>query len=220
MTNLTKLAMATLLFATPALADTPAAPAKGAPAAPKDKAAPDAKKAEPKKDMAMAMPKPPKEVEELAKAMVGTWKCTGQTSMDGKTMVDTKATSTIKLNTDLDKWWIQTDFAATMGKETYKFTGFTTFSQVDNKWVRYIIDNMGSFEMDTSAGLNTKTGAKESTLSWEGESKMTVAMAPGAPTTIKSRHTEVISAAGVHMTGEFTMDGKTWIKGYDATCKK
>jgi hypothetical protein len=37
----------------------------------------------------------------------------------------------------------------------------------------------------------------------------------------QSRHTEDIkSPKEVHMSGEFSSDGKTWVKAYDMVCKK
>jgi len=164
---------------------------------------------------AMEMPKPPKEVDDLLKQTSGTWKCTGQAFMDasGKAM-DTKAVVTNRA--DLDKWFMATNFTATMGKETYKFTGYTTFNETEKKWYRVMVDNMGSIETNTSAGA---TAGK---MVWEGESRMSNPM--GMPSNVmKSRHTEEFNDKDktLHMFGEASMDnGKTWMKAYDATCKK
>src|SRR5512146_639891 len=102
-----KLLASTLLLAVPSLA-LAGDPKAGAPVPPKaDKpAAP-----------AMQMPKPSAELAELAGSLAGTWKCTGKASMDGTTMGDAKAVMSTRL--DLDKWWMQTNFTATMGRETY-----------------------------------------------------------------------------------------------------
>jgi hypothetical protein len=207
MKTLTLLAFASLgLSSSIALAQ----PAKGAPAP-----APDAKKAEPAPPAPkMEMPKPPKELDDAMKQMTGTWKCTGQVFMDasGKP-TDTKAVITNR--SDMDKWFMATNFTATMGKETYKFTGYTTYNAVEKKWYRVMVDNMGSIETNTSAGL---TAGK---IVWEGESRMGISM-PGMPSNVtRSRHTEELTDKAIHMLGEMSMDGgKTWIKAYDANCKK
>lgn len=186
---------------------------KGAPATPPT---PPAAKTPPAPAPAkMEMPKPPKEVDDLLKQTSGTWKCTGQAFMDatGKPM-DTKAVVTNRA--DLDKWFMATNFTATMGKETYKFTGYTTFNETEKKWYRVMVDNMGSIETNSSAG---PTAGKTV---WEGESRMSVTM--GMPSNVmKSRHTEEFNDKDktLHLFGEASMDnGKTWIKAYDATCKK
>src|SRR5512143_286697 len=103
--------------ATPATPATPAA--KGAPAVPAaaEKKAPDAAKpASPDKaapPAKMEMPKPAQEMADAIKAMAGTWKCTGQAEIGGQ-MGDVKATITMK--SDLNGFWMQTNFTGTMAK--------------------------------------------------------------------------------------------------------
>src|ERR1700704_3966360 len=81
---------------------------------------------------AMAKPKPSAELKELAGSIQGTWKCVGKASMDGTTQIDMKAT--ISNRTDVDGFWIQTNLTATMGKDSYKFTGFTGFNSGEQKF--------------------------------------------------------------------------------------
>jgi hypothetical protein len=178
--------------------------------------APKEAKKEPPPAVKMETPKPPAELADYGKAMSGTWKCKGQSSRDGKTMIDVTATITNKLDTDLDKWWLHSSFAATMGKESYKFTGFTTYNASEKKWNRYSVDNMGSAEWASSSG---PSGDKTV---WEGESHTQMAGMSSA----KVRHTEEVkdrdkTTTIVHMFGEMSFDkGKTWLKSYDATCRK
>src|SRR6185436_17325567 len=113
-------------------AQTPPAPAKGAPAAPAEKKAPPADKAPapapaPTADKA-APPKPaeaPAELAEFAKNMGGSWKCTGQAEIGGQ-MMDVKATITHKVDPNLNKFWVATSFTGTAGKlPPMKFSGYT-----------------------------------------------------------------------------------------------
>lgn len=152
-----------------------------------------------------AAPKPPEQVTTAAKAMTGTWKCTGQ-AMDMATnkMGPTKAT--IKSKADLDGWWITTSFAETK-KGGFKFTEMSSFD--GTKWTRDMFDNMGGHETATSTGMT------DNKMAWEGTSTSAMGSA-------KSRHNEEVkSAKEVHMTGEYSMDGgKTYNQVYDLTCKK
>ncbi|HEU0032811.1 MAG TPA: DUF1579 family protein [Kofleriaceae bacterium] len=221
----TKLLIATIaLAATPALAQ----PAKtgtgsGSAATPAKTPATDAKKAPADKaaDKAAApampeMPKPPQELADAAKMEAGTWRCTGKAAMDPKNptaMVDTKATITNKIDTNLGKWWMQTTMTAPMGKTTYKFVANTTYNAAEKKWYRFMIDNMGGAEMATSSGPS----ADKKTLVWEGDAmgQMT------GMTHAKVKHTvDMSDPKAVKMKGEMSMDGKTWMTGYEATCKK
>lgn len=195
-----------------ALAQPKDAPKKDAPAPKKD----EAKKEEPKKEApkAMEIPKPPKELEDMAKMMAGTWKCSGKSMMDPAKpteMGDFKATMTNKVAADLDKWWMQSNFEMPMGKAKMKFVAYTTFNTNDKKWYRYSVDNMGGAEWTSSAG------AKDGKIVWEGESQN---QTPGM-SKVKVRHTDDMSDPKlIKVKGEMSMDGKTWITGYDGSCKK
>ena len=170
--------------------------------APADAKAPaaDAKKA----PMKMEMPKPPTEVAEMAKTMAGTWKCTGTlfNPMDATQSMAAKMTMTTKL--DPDKAWLLTTLT---GLPT-KMMIVTTFDAASKKWYRITTDGTGG--SDTAWG--TATGTKTV---WEGESR---GMGMKA---WKSRTTEeAVSPKETKMMGEMAMDGKTWVKGWEATCKK
>ena len=170
--------------------------------APADKKAPDAAKAP-----AMEAPKPAQEVADMAKGMVGTWKCTGQATHMGNT-ADFKATMTFKL--DLDKWWIQGAFSGTMGKMTHKFTSYTGYDATNKKWHRYGVDSMGGAREQSSSGMTDGKAV------WEGNGSM-------MGQAIKVRDTEEMGKDGktFHSLGEISMDGgKTWNKGHEANCKK
>lgn len=173
------------------------------------KKAPDAKKAAP----AMEMPKPDAQIAAVAKQINGTWRCTGKAmGMDGQ-MADNKATITNRVANDLDKWWIETKMSTKMGKLNFKFTSYTTYNPLEKKWMRFGVDNWGGAEWTTSAG------PKDGKLVWEGDSIGQVQMGPSHKA--KVRHTEdMTDPKNVKMKGEMTMDGKTWMTGYEVTCKK
>lgn len=181
------------------------APAAGAPAPAAMPKAPEA----PKK---MEAPKPPAEIAELAKTMVGTWKCTGKATMnpaDPTQMSDMKSTMTYKVDATMDKFWI-TGTMASQSKPTVKGMMHTTYDTTAKKWYRVGVDNMGGSETAWS------TGVKDGKVVWDGDARM-----PGMGT-MKTRTTETMAAGGKEITivAEGTMDGKTWLKGWEATCKK
>lgn len=174
----------------------------GAAKAPEAKKAP--VKAEPPKKM--EMPKPPAEVAELAKGIVGTWNCTGNAAMDPTDM--TKMTPTkMKMVMKLDpaKAWITA--AMTGGGMTMNM--MSTYDTQSKKWYRIITDSTGGSETAWSAG------AQNNKVVWEGEGRG-MNMKPW-----KTRTTEeIVSPKETKLVGEASMDGKTWMKTWDASCKK
>jgi hypothetical protein len=193
MKTLTTISMTLAMLAGVAMAGDPKA---GAPAPPADKA-----------PAAAEMPKPPAELGEVAKMMAGTWKCTGQAFMDMKDPTkgtDMKATITHKL--DLNNWWIQSSFSGS-GKFPLKFTSFTTYDAGTKKWYRFGADNMGGARTVSSSGM------KDNKMVWEGDARSPMG-------TAKIRETEEMTKDGMHVSGEMSMDGKTWGKTHDAICKK
>jgi hypothetical protein len=154
---------------------------------------------------AATMPKPPADIAAVAKAMVGTWKCTG-TAMDAAAKeVPTKGT--FKNKSDLDGWWLTTSFAETK-KGGFKFTSLMSFDDKAKKWTKTMFDNMGGRETTES------TGMKDNKVEWKGTSV-------GPMGTMQSRHNEqIVSPKEVHMMGEYSQDGTKWMKAYDLVCKK
>lgn len=159
-----------------------------------DKAAPAAQ---------MTPPAPPAEVAAAVKAMAGTWKCNGSMMMPDGTSAPMKATMKTKIS--LDKFWAQTSFAETK-KNGFKFEAYRTFD--GKKWHGVQVDNMGSQEVSWS------DGPKENKAVWEATSRSAMGEA-------KARHYEETVGKEIKMWGEYSMDkGKTYVKAYEATCKK
>jgi hypothetical protein len=193
---------------------------------------------DPPKAPPKAPPKPAAELKELAGSIQGTWKCTGKATMDG-TQIDMKAT--ISNRTDVDGFWIQTNLTATMGKQSYKFTGFTGYNSGEQKFYRYMVDNMGGSAWDTATGIDHGMADKWGMI-WDGEQRLD--MGPPAPKekdparaqaidqarkagilgtsmTMKTKHTDSFSKDGLAIKGEMSHDGgKTWVTTYEALCKK
>ncbi len=204
MNKLTTISITLAMLTASAFAGDPKPPeAKKAPEAKApDAKAPDAK-APDAKAAPMEMPKPAKELVDMGKQVSGTWKCTGTASM-GSAPLDVKGTITSKM--DLDNFWIQTSLNSTVGKMPFKFTQYTGFD--GKKWHRYSLDNMGSVREMESAGMT------DGKIVWEGQHAM-------GGMTMKARETEEMGKDKTfHTVGEMSMDGKTWNKDHDVTCKK
>lgn len=180
---------------------------KKAPTPPADKKVPDAASvAVPPVIKPPEAPKPATELIDMAKAMAGTWKCTGQADLGG-TMMDVKATITHK--PDLDNFWVQSTFKGTAGKlPPFKFTMFTTYDAASKKFWRTRVNGRGGHAVEWGTVNATK-------VSWEGDARM-------MGNDIKVRETqEVVGPKEFHVMGEMSKDGgKTWTKDHDATCKK
>lgn len=153
----------------------------------------------------MEMPKPPTEIADMGKKLAGTWKCTGTMMVDPADptkMGPMKATITNKL--DADKAWI----LGAVGGLPFKLTMMTTYDTLSKKWYRLYTDNIGGSETAWATVTGNKTV-------WEGDARG-MNIKPW-----KSRLTEeTVSDKEIKMTGESNMDGKTWMKNWEATCKK
>jgi type IV secretory pathway VirB10-like protein len=188
--------------APPAKTPAPPTPPAKTPATPPAKTPPPA--AQPAPPAAPAMPTPSAEVAAYVKANTGTWKCTGKMFMPDGTAADMKAT--MKTKFALDKFWAQTTFVETK-KKGFKFESFRTFD--GKKWHGIMADNMGSQEVSWS------DGPKENKAVWESTSRSAMGEA-------KARHhEETVGPKEMKLWGEYSLDkGKTWVKAYEASCKK
>jgi hypothetical protein len=179
-----------------AIADTPKAPAK------QDAAKPDPGMAKPE------APKPPAEIEAMAKNIVGNWKCTGTTTNpDGSTG---KMTGKITAKVDLDKWWINDVFEGKGDRGAFKMVAYSTFDAGSKKWRRVSIDNMGHQYVGTSDGM------KDGKLVWNLD--FMGAMGAGQ---FRDSVDPTDPKAGVKFSGTMSVDkGKSWKPVYEMTCKK
>ncbi len=189
MSMFTKIFLATVALVGSATADT-----KGAPAAAKTEVKPEP-------------PRPPAEIEAMAKNVVGTWKCTGTSSgMDGSSE---KMTAKVVAKVDLDKWWINDVVEGKGSRGSFRMISYSTFDAASKKWRRISIDNYGNQYVGTSDGM------KENKLVWNldfmgamgaGQFKETV-----DPTDPKA----------VKFNGVVSVDkGKSWKPVYEMVCKK
>src|SRR5262245_18059462 len=216
------IAIASLLFAgvgvavAQAPAPKPATPAPGTPAAKPPVPAP-ATPADPKATAgaprtppaakALEAPKPPRQIADMSKDMVGTWRCKGETShMDG-TKETVTATNTIKV--DMNKWWIVENLAV-KSKMPFAMTTYTTFDAGSNKWRRVAVDNFGGSYAGTSDGM------KDKKLDWNLD-----VMGPMGGGMFRDHVDTSDPKVGVKLWGEMSMDkGKNFVKVYEMTCKK
>jgi Protein of unknown function (DUF1579) len=204
-TNISIALALTVGFTSIAVAGDAKAPAAPTPAKKEEAKPADAKKEAPKK---MEPPKAPAEMAEMSKAMAGNWKCTGKAMMDPTKpteMMDMKMT--VKMATDMSGWWLKATLDA---GAMFKGESYTTYDPTAKKWVQFMRDSSGGSETRTSMGM------KDNKIVWEGDSRSSTMPA------MKVRETNDMSdaKAGTKMTGEYSQDGKTWMKIWEATCKK
>ena len=215
------IALASLLFAgvaaaqtppaKPAQPATPAAPAK----APDPKATP-AKAPDPKTPMGAPAtppakpepPKPPQQIADMSKDTVGTWRCKGETMhMDGTKEAIT-STNTVKV--DMNKWWIVESMSVKGTKTAFTMTTYTTFDAGSNKWRRVAVDSMGNSYVGTSDGM------KDKKLDWNLD-----VIGPMGGSMFRDHVDTTDAKVGVKLSGDLSMDkGKTWNKVYEMVCKK
>ena len=186
-----KVVLLSLVISASAFAgDPPKGAAAGAPAVPPAAAKP---------------PGPAQELTDMAKAMAGTWKCTGKAEMGGVTG-DLKGTITHK--TDLDGFWMASSLTASAGKATFHATFMTTFDPGSKRLFRQTATSHGGHGTEWGTIDGKKT-------SWEGEDYF-------AGNNHKTRGTEeMVSPKEAHIVGEYSDDGgKTWKLDHDVSCKK
>ena len=157
----------------------------------------------------MEMPDPPKALLDQAKAMKGTWKCTGtMNDMQGNAM---PAKGTIKWALDLDKMWVKGTLLVNKmkgQKRGYKAT-FMRTANADGSWTHVAIGNMGDWGWATTKGPEA-----DGKITWEGEAHM------GSMVAKAKDYEQPGEKKTMHLWGEMSMDGKNWMPGYDMTCKK
>ncbi len=173
-------------------------------------AAGDAKDAKQAAPPAMAMPKAPAEIADMAKQMGPSYRCEGTASgMDGKPE-KIKMTGTTKL--DLDGFWVHDSMVGGSDKPGQKFRmeSFTTYDAGAKKWHRIAIMNDGGQMVGTADPMkDMKQDYLLDTWSPMGSGQF-------------KDHVDMSDLKkGVHVWGEMSMDkGKTWMPVYDMTCKK
>ena len=159
------------------------------------------------KPAAMEMPKPPAELADMQKKMVGTWKCTGKAMGGDMQMHDTAGN--LQWSVDLDKWWSKAALTETGTKTPYKFEAYTTYDAANKKWVEITLDNMGGY------ALMTSEGPKDNVATWTGMSTMM-----GHSVQSKSVRT-MVSDKDVKLEDSMSMDnGKNWTPTVSVECKK
>lgn len=156
---------------------------------------------------APAMPSPPAELDMMAKATAGTWKCKGDEWDDKGTKGTMTATSTSKL--ELDKWWISESMDA-KGRMPFKMIAYTTYDAASKKWRRLAVMNGGGQMIGTSDGM------KDGKMVWNLDM-----MSPMGAGQFRDYVDTTDAKAGMKVWGEMSMDkGKNWFKVYEMVCKK
>jgi hypothetical protein len=146
------------------------------------------------------MMKPPAELQQY-KSMIGTWKCDGQLTMQGKA---TKTTGTYKAAWDLDNHFVVAHFegkAAGM-PGSHKGTDIYGYDTTNKTYVQYGFDSFGMISKSTSKGWE---GDKQE---WTGTASAMGQEMPMKTTVTKKGDKEITLSGG--------MGGDAW----EATCKK
>lgn len=208
MNMFSKVAIATLSMvgvaaAQPAAKDKPAMPA---PAKPMPVTS--GKVVEAKPAAQPELPKPPAELDAMAKTMAGTWRCKGD--MFDPTGNKEAVTATTKTKLDLDKWWLVENLEVKSKMGTMKMVFYTTYDATSKKWRRVGVDNWGGQMVGTSDGM------KENKMTWNLDT-----MGPMGAGLFRDHVDASDPKTGIKSKGEMSTDkGKTWMTAYEMTCKK
>jgi hypothetical protein len=167
----------------------------------------------PKQAPAMPEMKPPQEIADAAKLMVGSYKCKGNVmNPDGSSR---PSLGSMKVSVELDGFYILVDMMEQKTKENptpFKAHMFRTFDAAAKKWTNTMIAAAPGGPM-----TETSTDAMGSgPVTWTGTMEMM-----GQKMTERGHEEPDAKTKSVHLWGEVSMDGgKTFAKEYDLTCKK
>lgn len=169
----------------------------------------------PPKSPPPAMPEmtPPKEIADAAKGMIGTYACKGNvTNPDGSSR---PSLSTMKIATDLGGFYIVIDLAEKKTADNphpFQAHMFRTYDAAKKAWTTTMLANApGGPETETT----TDAVGAGTPVVWNSTGEMM-----GQKFTERAHEEPDAKAKTVHLWGEVSMDGKTWMKDYDMTCKK
>jgi hypothetical protein len=85
---------------------------------------------------------------ESARALVGTWHCSGSLyGTDGKASPSEVA---LEVKLDLDAAWLKSELRVTSGKYSYGFNAYRAFDTAASQWVNVIVDNRGGHAVSRS----------------------------------------------------------------------
>ena len=168
---------------------------------------PDAAKPEAKKPDAapkMEMPKPSQELTDMAKNMVGTWKCSGKAMGPDGSAMEFKNVA-IKQTLDLDKFWLKGEMTGQIGPMKIRNVDYISYDATQKKWFRLAVDNHGGQETNWSSDGKT----------WEGEQRMM-----GMAVKVKATMNVVTPGKEWKLDAQMSPDGKKWAPGFEMACKK
>lgn len=161
--------------------------------------------------------KPPAELDELAKPLVGTWRCSGKSLQNGDAStknapVSTQFSMQLTFARTLDGRWIQSSGKVMDGNQHGANQSFTGYVAAEGTYYRYSASNDGSY-MTQTATMDRAMGGTWG-MTWLGDAH--------APTrTFKVRNTEKFAAGVFERGAEVSIDsGSTWTKMVEMTCKK
>jgi len=157
----------------------------------------------------MQMPDPDPALVAAAKTMKGSWKCTGTMNDDKGNSMASKGT--IKWALDMDKMWLKGSLSVNKmkgQKRGYKAIFYRTYA--GGTWSQLVVGNMGDWAAGTSTGPDA-----DGKVTFDTDAHM-------GGMTMKEHDFEAPGDKKntIHIWGEMSMDGKTFMPGYDMTCKK
>ena len=157
----------------------------------------------------------PAELDQMSKAMTGTWTCTGQGL--GRDMKLGEMVATSRWSVDVGGWWLRESFDATVGKETpHIYEAFTTFDPMSKKWKRVMVTGGGGWNTGEATATSCAPAPNGCKLDWELS-----AHTPRGDFLVKDHVDATDLKAGIKDWGELSRDsGKTWMKAYELTCKR
>lgn len=191
-----RIALASLLISSVALADRVSTPSAGAPM--------------PQQEPAVVAPMPRRppapplavspEIATRGKLLAGTYACKGNRQLGNGASEPLQSSLVVKL--ELDNAWIVGQWT----EKTGKFVDYRTFDDVAKQWTRMQLVSDGSHAVLTSIG------EKSGEWVWEG-------VASSSRGTVTIRHHETLKGKELKIWGEAQLGG-TWQKSYEVTCKR
>jgi len=161
----------------------------------------------PEGDMAMQMPKPATELEQL-KALEGNWNCKGKYHASPMGPEKQNVVSTMKVKRDLDGFFYVIRFEEKGSKEhKTPWKSEEVWGHQGGTFTRSLFDNFGGSGQLTSAG-------------WEGDKMVWTGETMGMGGKMPTRQTFTRKGKELHYLVEFGGQGGSFAPAIEQTCKK
>jgi hypothetical protein len=156
-----------------------------------------------------SMARPTAEVAELAKALIGTWRCTGTLPGAREDDPAIELTAVLRYRFDVEKVWLHDELEAKTDAASWRLEGFVTYDPSVKAWRRVGIGGDGGYLIATAPAV------KDHLLTWDGTIE-----GPRGAASLRER-VDLADPKALKLTRERSTDqGQTWAPTLQLSCAR